>query len=72
MKTKVPLKRGTCRYCRCTERSACRLEEGSCAWLDLKRTICNNPACARSAVDDGLAIRMRFGGRGGSVIVARA
>jgi len=65
----MKVKRGKCRYCGCTDRRACT---PPCSWLDDAHTICNAVLCAERAIKDGLAIRMRFGGRGGSLIVARA
>jgi len=43
---------GVCRFCRCTQRRACRIEDilgdvTSCCWVDRKRTVCSNPKCVR-------------------------
>lgn len=33
---------GICRYCKCTDRRACR---NGCAWLDPERTVCSSTRC---------------------------
>ena len=45
-------KKGTCRYCGCTEKKACEVRTipGSkatqpCSWIDATKTICSNPKC---------------------------
>lgn len=38
---------GVCRFCRCTETSACELPDGEpCAWYTAE--VCTNPACVRA------------------------
>lgn len=38
---------GVCRFCRCTETSACELPNGEpCAWYTAE--VCTNPACVRA------------------------
>jgi hypothetical protein len=52
---------GVCRYCRCTERRACRLADGrSCGWLFVEATVCSNPECEEQFVQDNL---LRTAGR---------
>jgi hypothetical protein len=45
-------KSGVCRFCKCTQRRACRIEDilgdvTSCCWVDRKRTVCSNPKCVQ-------------------------
>ncbi|HWQ34866.1 MAG TPA: hypothetical protein VNQ79_18630 [Blastocatellia bacterium] len=35
-----------CRYCGCTERTACVTDDGPCCWIDAAQTICS--ACVTS------------------------
>jgi ParB family chromosome partitioning protein len=37
---------GVCKFCRCTEDDACRLDGGvNCSWMDAEQTVCSNPDC---------------------------
>jgi hypothetical protein len=41
---------GQCRFCRCSEDRACRLETGeTCHWTDAEQTLCSNPKCLVAA-----------------------
>jgi hypothetical protein len=43
----VPHPAGVCRFCRCTEESACELPNGEpCAWFTAE--VCTNPPCVRA------------------------
>lgn len=49
-KLMIPVKRGTCRFCGCTELHACLLfDDEPCAWVDVAQTICTNPKCLAKA-----------------------
>jgi ParB family chromosome partitioning protein len=55
VQTSAP-KKGTCRYCHCTEKKACKLTPipGSkatqpCSWIDATKTVCSNPTCVTAA-----------------------
>ena len=48
LKRKQRARKGTCRFCGCTERRACVigfLDDESCAWADSTKTLCTNPRC---------------------------
>jgi ParB/RepB/Spo0J family partition protein len=55
VQTSAP-KKGTCRFCGCTEKKACKVRTipGSkqtqpCSWIDATKTICSNPECVAKA-----------------------
>lgn len=51
---------GKCRFCRCTERDACRLAEGDrCCWLTQARNCCNNPVCVKARAAEWRARKAR-------------
>lgn len=39
-----------CRFCKCTEGDACRLESGeTCWWMTKDKNLCSNPKCILAA-----------------------
>jgi hypothetical protein len=50
-KLKLRTKKGTCRYCGCTETNACRIRDFlddmivGCSWFTGDQTVCTNPKC---------------------------
>lgn len=45
--------KGVCKYCGCTKDDACRLEDGSCSWVNAEQTVCSNPDCVESFREAG-------------------
>ncbi len=54
VKDQIPAsqKPGKCRICGCTEKNPCITEtDKPCGWANDTRTLCNNPICLRTAVN---------------------
>jgi hypothetical protein len=59
------MKAGLCRFCGCSERDACLVDDEPCTWTDQTLTVCTACAPAAAAEAQLLAARARGGWRPG-------
>lgn len=53
-------RRGTCRFCGCSEFDACVIRDAvgntfGCWWMDIEQTVCSMPMCQSAAELAGIA-----------------